>query len=395
MSKHTNITIVGAGFGGVKAALEIAKDRSKRITLISDRKHFQYYPALFSTATGHSYRESWVPLDEIFKNHSNVRLVHDTIERIDTSAKLLSGTSSYHYDTTILALGSVTTYFGIEGLDTFSYGIKSQEEIQRLQDHLWKEMSDGTDDEKRYVIIGAGPTGVELAGALGDYVLRLRKHFGIRKKRIHISLIEAAPRVLPRLSEQSSKRALKRLRSLGIHVQLNCKVERQTVDSLVVNGKSLLTQTVIWTSGVANAPFYASNPEAFSLNERGKVVVDKHMQACKDVYVIGDNANTPYAGLAQTALHDALFVSAHIGGKTGTYKAILPPCVIPIGDNWALFEWKGLKFGGWPGSLLRSAADVIGYHDVLPIGWAMKAWRAQRKTELHIPASLDTSAEEL
>lgn len=390
MTNKRNVTIVGAGFGGVKAALELAKDESNQITLISDRNYFQYYPALFSTATGHSYRESWVPLKDMFTEHSNVEIVTDTIMHIDTVAKTLTGSATYAYSTAILALGSVTTYFGIEGLDTFAYGIKSQSEIKRLQDHLWKEMSDGSDDEKHYVIIGAGPTGVELAGALGDYVLRLRKHFGIRKKRVTINLVEAAPRVLPRLSESSSSRAHTRLKKLGVHVELNRKVEKQTADSLVVNGKPLMTQTVIWTSGVANAPFYAANKESFNLNERGKVMVDEYMQAAKDVYVIGDNANTPYAGLAQTALHDAIFVSKHLQGSDKPYNVVLPACVIPIGDKWALFEWRKIKFGGLPGALLRSAADMIGYHDVLPISWAIKAWRAQSKKELKIPERLDT-----
>lgn len=389
MSKSVNVTIVGGGFGGVKTALELARDKSNHVTLISDRDFFQYYPALFSTATGHSYRESWVPLTNVFESHPNVKLVIDTITSIDHSAKLLKGSQSYHYDKLVMGLGSVTTYFGIEGLDTFSYGIKSQEEIRRLQAHLWQEMSDGSDDEKSYVVIGAGPTGVELAGALGDYVLRLRKHFGIKKKRVKINVIEAAPRVLPRLSEQSSKRALKRLKSLGVHVQLNCKVERQTADSLIVNGKPLMTQTVIWTSGVANAPFFAANKDTFTLNERGKVVVDEYMQAAKGLYVIGDNAATPFAGLAQTALHDAIYVAKHIQGKTSAkYKVVLPPCVIPIGEDWALFEYKNIRFGGRPGSMIRSAADMIGYHDVLPIGWAMKSWRSQRVQQLKIPEIL-------
>jgi NADH dehydrogenase len=388
MTKTLNVTIVGGGFGGVKAALELSKDSANRITLISDKTHFQYYPALFSTATGHSYRESWVPLQSIFAGHANVTLELDTIASIDTDAKLLRGERSYHYDDAILALGSVTTYFGIEGLDTYAYGIKSQEEIRRLQQHLWNEMSDGTDDEKHYVIIGAGPTGVELAGALGEYLRTLRKHFGIRKKKLSISLIEAAPRVLPRLSEASSRAAEARLRKLAVHVETNKKVERQTADSLVVNGRALKTQTVIWTSGVTNAPFYSANAASFQLNERGKVKVNEYLQAADHVYVIGDGADTKYAGLAQTALHDALFVVKHLEGSTKPYKPVLPPCVIPIGHNWALFEWGKLRFTGIPASIMRSAADMIGYHDVMPIGWAMKAWKAQSVKELRIPETL-------
>lgn len=390
MGKQLNVTIVGGGFGGVKTALELAREKSNRITLISDRDYFQYYPALFSTATGHDGRESFVPLADIFKSFPNVSLVKDKIESIDVSAQLLKGQRSYHYDKAVLALGSVTTYFGIEGLDTYAFGIKSQEEILRLQAHLWQEMSDGSDDEKHYVIIGAGPTGVELAGALGQYVRSLRKQFGIRKRRVTINLIEAAPRVLPRLSERSSKMAHARLKRLGVHVEVNRKVEKQTAEELIVNGKALSTQTVIWTSGVANAPFYKANESQFAFNERGKVKVDGHMRAAKHVYVIGDNADTPYAGLAQTALHDAIFVARHLAGKTGTYRAKLPPCVVPIGDGWALFEWGKLKFYGRPAAFMRTMADVIGYHDVLPIGWAFKAWRAQSKKQLRLPETIES-----
>ncbi|MBC7512602.1 FAD-dependent oxidoreductase [Candidatus Saccharibacteria bacterium] len=390
MSDNLNVTIVGGGFGGIKTALELAKNPSNRITLLSDRDYFQYYPALFSTATGHDSRESFVPLGAIFAAHKNVTIIRDSIQSIDTSARLLKGDSAYHYDTAVLALGSVTTYFGIDGLDTFAYGIKSQAEILKLQEHLWEEMSDGSDDEKHYVIIGAGPTGVELAGALGQYILTLRKQFGIRKKRVTINLIEAAPRVLPRLSEKTSAKALKHLRGLGVHVEVNKKVERQTAQELIVNGRPLATQTVIWTSGVTNAPFFKQNAEQLKLNERGKVVVDSYMMAAPNVYVIGDNADTPYAGLAQTALHDAMFVAKHLKGREKRYAVKLPPCVVPIGENWALFEWGRVRFYGRPAAIMRSLADVIGYHDVLPIGWAFKAWRAQSKKQLRMPATLNT-----
>jgi NADH dehydrogenase len=389
MRKQLDVTIVGGGFGGIKTALELANDRSNRITLISDKPNFQYYPALFQAATGHDHREAWVPLAHIFAKHPNVTLIHDTVTSIDTSAHLIKGKQSYHYETAVLAMGSVTTYFGIEGLDIYAYGIKSDAEIRRLQKHLWDEMQDGRDDEKHYVIIGAGPTGVELAGALGEYVLALRKHFGIAKKRVAINLVEAAPRILPRLSQPSSRRALRRLKQLGVNVETSKKVEKQTATDLMVNGRPLPTQTVIWTSGVANVPFYKQNEDQFNLNDRGKVVVDEYLRASAHVYVIGDNAATPYAGLAQTALHDAIFVAKHLRGAKRTYKAKNQPCVVPIGHGWALFEWGNIRFGGYIGGILRSLADIIGYHDVLPLGWAFKAWRAQEKQELRIPESFD------
>jgi len=380
------VTIVGGGFGGVKAALELAEHPNNHVTLISDKPDFQYYPALFATATGHSHRQSWIPLETIFDDWPNVELITEEKVNLHPDTRQLVGKQgTYDYKTLILALGSVTTYFGIEGLDTFSYGIKSQDEIRRLQNHLFEEMRDGSDDEKNYVIIGGGATGVELAGALGEYLLVLRRHFGIRKKRLRITLVEAAPRLLPRLSESTSRKAAARLKRLGVHVETDKKVERQTAESLMVSGRPLSTQTVIWTSGVTNAPFFNNNSEHFTINERGKVVVDEFMRARTGIYVIGDNAATPYAGLAQTALHDAQFVVRHLNGSKKTYRPVQPASVIPIGHHWAVFEWGRLRFAGWLGGFMRMSADLIGYHDVLPIGWAVKAWRSQDKQELRIP----------
>lgn len=385
-----NITIVGGGFGGVKAALELAKNKSAHVTLISNSQNFQYYPALYSTATGHSGKESWVPLSQIFRNCPNITLVYDEILTINPEKKQLKGkTSTYSYHILILALGSVTTYFGIEGLDTYSFGIKSEYEIRKLQQHLRDDMSDGREDETRYVIIGGGPTGVELAGALGEYIRSLRKHYKIAKKRLNITVVEASSRILPRGSVSISRRAKKRLESLGVRVETNKRVEKETADSLIINGKPLKTQTVIWTSGVANAPFFKNNAKYFTLNERGKVVVDAFMRARPSVYVIGDSAATPYSGMAQTALHDAQFVARHIRGDTMTpYKAVVPASVVPIGENWATFEWKNIKFAGWLGNIMREWADVIGYHDILPIGWAIDTWHAGKKRQLFLPKIL-------
>jgi NADH dehydrogenase len=378
------ITIVGGGFGGVKTALELSKNRHNHITVISNKTDFQYFPALYGTATGRSHLQSWVPLGTIFADKQNIDVVIDTITAVDPSAKELSSESGnkYPYENLVLALGTVTTYFGIEGLDQFTYGIKSEAEIKKLKHHLYQEMAEQREVEKQYVIIGGGPTGVELASALGSYIERLRVHHRLSRRHAKITLIEGAPRLLPRMSPKTSAKVLQRLKKLGVDVQLGKKVESASADGLKVSGKPLSSHTIIWTSGVANHPFFAANAEHFELAKNGRVVVNGSMRTKDGIYVIGDNAFTPYSGLAQTALHDAVFIGRNIkrhqaGKSVKKYRPVAPPVVVPLGENWAAFEWHFLRFYGWPASMLRRAADIIGYSDVLPLGQALGTWRAQ------------------
>jgi NADH dehydrogenase len=292
----------------------------------------------------------------------------------------------YDYDHLVMALGAITTYFGIEGLDHFSYGIKSEDEIRKLKQHLYHEMADLHEIEKQYVIVGGGPTGVELASALGAYIKRLRIHHNLPHGRIGITLVEGSPRLLPRMHPTTSKKVQKQLKKLGVHVEVGKRVESATADGLIINGKPLQSHTIIWTSGVANNPFFAGNADHFELAKNGKVVVNEYLRTKDGVHVIGDNAFTPYSGLAQTALHDALFVAKNISRhqkskRLKKYKAVMPPVVVPVGENWAAFEWRFLRLYGWPAGLLRKAADMIGYHDILPLGRALGEWRAQTVVE--------------
>jgi NADH dehydrogenase len=383
-----DITIVGGGFGGIKSALELAKDSKNRVTLISDKRDFQYYPALYGAATGRSHLESWVPLGEIFAGKNNIIIQIDTIVTIDPVKKVLIGSSGkeYVYEKCILALGSVTTYFGLKGLDMYAHGIKSAAEIKSLKHSLYTDIAEHKNIDAHYVVIGGGPTGVELAAALGSYIGRLCEHYGVENKGIQIDLVEAAPRILPKMAAKTSSVVLKRLQKLGVVVQTGVSVESASPNEVVIDGKALKTHTVIWTSGVANHPFYKANETHFKFAPNGRVAVDEYMLAAPDVYVIGDNAATPYTGLAQTALHDALFVTANLRRvklhlPLKKYKAIMPVFVVPVGENWAVVEWHKLHFSGWVASLIRRAADLIGYSDVLPLGQALGVWRADRIME--------------
>ena len=373
------VVIVGGGFGGVKAALELVKDKKVSVTLVTDKDHFLFYPALYSTATGRSWQQSVLPLSEIFKN-DRIKVVRDSVVGLDTVRRFVVTTQGQvHYDRVIFALGVVTSYFGIAGLDTYSFSIKSATEIERFKKHLHDELTSEQRLDKNYIIVGAGPTGVELAASLTGYLRRIGKRHMVKNSRMRLSLVEAAPRVLPRMSERSSALITKQLKKVGVTVMTGKKVESEDDDSIIISGTDIPSKTVVWTSGVANHPFFAEHSDIFKLAPNGRVEVDSHLRVDKHIYVIGDNANTPYTGLAQTAIHDAHFVAKAIRADVRNqplpeYRPRKQPVVVPVGENWALFEYGPLRFSGWLGSLVLRAAHLMGYLDFFPATTAARIW---------------------
>ena len=379
-----NVVIVGGGFGGVKTALELAKDKKMNVTLVSDRDHFLFYPALYSTATGRSRKQSIIPLSQLF-NNSRVRVVQDTVISVDTARRLIiTNDHQLHYDRAVFALGVVTSYFGISGLDTYSYSIKSAYEIDRFKKHLHEEITSEKHLDKNYVIVGAGPTGVELSASLAHYLDRIASAHRIKHSRIRLSLVEAAPRVLPRMSERASALVTKRLESIGVTVMANKRVESEDDDSIIISGKDIPSKTVVWTSGVTNHPFFTEHTDIFPTAKNGRIDVDEHLKVDSRIYVIGDNANTPYTGLAQTAIYDGLYAAKAISAEARKqalpdYKPRNQPIVIPVGDNWAILEYGPIRITGFLGSLIHKAAGLIGYLDYFPIGKAMSLWGSENQ----------------
>lgn len=378
MAKKQRVLVVGAGFGGTKAALELADDEHFEVTLLSEDTELRYYPTLYHTATGGRRANSSIPLKKIFAD-KDVRLVQGTATTLDRRARAITAADGkiYPFDTLILALGVVTNYFNIPGLSDFSYSIKSQAEAARFKAHLHKQLVDDEHADLNYVIVGAGPTGIELAGALPGYLRRLMKNHGLPACTVHVDLIEAAPRLLPRLPNDTSRMVRRQLKRLGIKLYLGSAVQGETADELSVNGKAIRSHTVIWTAGVTNNPFFTANQ--FVMTKRGKVFVDVYLQAEDNIYVIGDNANTPFSGMAQTALHDGMFVAQNLkrqaaGKNLKSYRVKQPVSVIPAGPRWAAVCWGKLRIYGWLGWVLREAADLVGFHDLEPWAAAAKQW---------------------
>lgn len=385
-NKKHRALIVGGGFGGLKTALELSKDDRFGITLLSDEDHFRYYPTLYHTATGSSSDISSILLSDIFADLPQVNVVRGKAESINRDDKFVmtAAKEKIEYDVVIFALGMVTNYFGIPGLEDFAYGIKTVGDAEKLKKHLHKHITANKHPDLNYVVVGGGPTGIELAGVLGDYIKLICRNHGVKKESIHVDLVEAADRLLPRMPLSVSRKITRQLKKKGVKVYLDSSVKSQTQDELLVNDKPIRSHTVVWTAGVANHTFFTE--QKFQLAPNHKVRVDQFLQAEPGVYVIGDNADTPYSGMAQTALYDGVYIANNLirladNQPPAPYEAKKPIYVLPAGPEWAAVVWGRFHLYGRLGWMLRRAADFLAYHDYEPWFRATKHWIAKYKSE--------------
>lgn len=384
--KDQNIVIVGGGFGGVKTALELANKPGFRVRLITPGSNFEYHGALYRSATGSSPLEVVIPLQKILKRAHNVEIVHDTITAINPRRKTLRSEdgNEYVYDTVILALGNCINYFGIEGMDRHSFGMTTIAQTIELRHELvkWFKLPAA---EPHIAIIGAGPTGVELAGELKEFARRVAHKYQTKQAKPKITLIEGAERVLPLLDPVLSAKAYKRLKEYGVTVRLNTKVNSCEPGKVCLAGEDIEADVIVWTAGSQAVGFYREHPRVFKL-ERGRVIVDEFMRAKghDDIYVLGDNACTRFSGMAQTALHDAKFVARNLlrqqrGEKPVAYREWHPMYVVPIGGKWAILQTEKHQVSGYRGWLTRRQADRWIFRNFLPYKQAIKQWRRGNK----------------
>lgn len=384
-----NIVIVGGGFAGVKAARELSKRRIGRITLISNESFFLHHATLYATATGKNASASVIPLRSIFEDHPRVNIVKDEITSLDASKKTVKGKrGTYPYDVLIMAIGSVTNYFNIKGLRQYAYGISTYDDIKEFTEHINKQITKDNMD-KRYFVIGAGPSGVELAGALQEHIKSLIKLYRLGKQSTAVALVEAAPRVLPALSKTASKIVLRRLRKLKVLVLKNKRVEGLNKNAVIIDGTEHDTKTVIWTSGAANNPFFKKHGSIFKLTANGRVVVDQYLRAQKDIFVLGDNNNVKYSGMAWPAMQQATYVAKYLAKKRTMqtprpFKPKSVPTGIPVGSKWGYVEWKGVYAAGKLGHLIRRLMELYGYAQLVPLKKAVPIWRSLNIPQVEI-----------
>ncbi len=379
------VLIIGGGFAGIKAALDLSSDEHFDITLLSNKDAFNYYPTLYHVATGGSRANSYIPLRELLDG-KNIRIAQGEAVSLDRKTKAISTKDGvvFNYDTLVLALGVVTNYFNIPGLKELSYGVKSIEDVERLKAHLHNQLINDHHPDLNYVVVGAGPTGIELAAALPEYLHRLMKQHSIDPVPIHIDLIEASPRLLPNLPRDSARAIQRRLRKLGVRIYCGKAVQGQTANELIVGDKPIQSHTVIWTAGTGINPFFQANQ--FILTPKHHVATDIYLQAEDNIFVLGDNANTPFSGMAQTALRDGAFVAENLkrraeGKDMKSYKAVRPITIIPAGSGWAAVIYGKLRIYGRLGWALRQAADARAYSDYEPWLKAGRQWLSYYNVE--------------
>ncbi len=385
------IVIAGGGFAGITAALHLEKKRlsNTKIVLVADKPHFEYHAALYRLVTGSSPLEVCIPLREIFEG-KHVEVIEDRITELQRENQTLVGSSGsrYHYDYLILGLGSETNYFNIPGLKEYSYGMKSITEALRLKQHITETLLTCKIDftnkveqicDAHFVVIGAGATGVEMAGQLIVYARALANEYGIDPALVSVELIEGAPKILPALPKEFTDRIEHHLRGLGINIFLNRSIERAECEEVFLKDMKMRARTVIWTAGVRANMHYEN--WKLPIDKRGKVEVDEHLRL-KDtpqVFVVGDGAATKFSGWAQTAMYDGKHAGEVIARTILTdtalpaYAPTMPINAIPAGPEWAGVLWGGMKFYGRIGWWLRRLEDLHIFMAILPFP---KAWKA-------------------
>lgn len=382
------ILIIGGGFAGVRTALDLAKKNRDHfeILLVSDRDYLLYYPSMFQVVSHETSAHMYIPLVDIFANTS-VQLVQDRIVDFDIANKSALGSSGAMYtgDYLVMALGSQMNYFNIEGVGDISYNFTNRADANslksRVSDMFAKHHACGKEEllvALHFIIVGGGPSGVEFAGELAQHTRKLAVHYDLPESLITIDLVERNERLLAKLPKKASDEVAKRLRVLGVNLLLNRALVKSKSWTTFLSDMTLGAKTVVWTAGtkpVEDSQFI----EGFEYSKRGKIQVDSYLQAVnyQNVFVLGDNADTSFSGLAQTAIHHGQFVAKVIKADLlGKVRPVYHPrtnsFAIPVGRGWAVLVHRGYVLAGQAAWLLRHMIDFRFYKSILSF---KQAWR--------------------
>ena len=382
MSERRKVVIIGGGFGGLSAAQHLNSSLVD-VTLIDRRNYHLFQPLLYQVATGSlSPGEIASPLRSVLSRQKNTRVWLGTVVDVDPDSKrvILADGAMVPYDSLIIAAGSETSHFGHNDWQQWAPGLKSLEEATTIRHKILYafEVAERLSDprERRawltFVIVGAGPTGVELSGAIAEIARQtLKNDFrSINPGEAQIILMDGGPRILTSFSEDLSVKAARSLANLGVQVRCGAMVKHINEEGLTIESEkgadSIAAKTVVWAGGITGSPLgriLASRTNA-ETDKGGRVKVrpDLTIPNYPDIYVIGDLASAmdekgkPLPGLAQVAMQGGAYVAKAILRKVKGQQE-LPP--------FQYFDKGALAVIG----RAAAVADVFGAHLSGLIAW--------------------------
>lgn len=294
------IVIIGGGFAGLNLAKHL--DKHKYSVKVIDRNNFHCFPPLFYqiASSGLDAGNICFPFRREFKKYGNVTYHMGHVKNIDTALRQV--TTSYEtldYDHLVIAAGTTNNFFGIEGLDKEVFGIKTVAEASHTRDEILDRLERGAichdpvrrRELLRFLVVGGGPSGVEIAGALGEmkkYILP-KEYPELSADDVNITLVEGSDRLLGAMGEKSSQKALQELRSLMVDVRLGTLMKDYRDKTVTfADGKQEHWETVIWTAGIKGEPMPGLNPDCIGRGGRIKVDEYNRVEGLENVYAIGD-----------------------------------------------------------------------------------------------------------
>lgn len=386
------VVIIGAGFGGLEAAKTLAK-AAVRVTLIDRRNHHLFQPLLYQVATaGLAPTQIATPIRGILRKQHNVEVMLGEVNAIDLERKAaIVGERRAPFDYLIVATGARHSYFGNDAWEPFAPGLKTLEDAVELRKRIligFERAEFEPDPVERarlttFVIVGGGPTGVEMAGAIAELAKRAlaRDYRSIDPSSTRIVLVEAAPRLLAAFPEDLAEHARKALVKLGVEVRLNAPVRNVDADGVMIDGERIESRCVIWAAGVQSSP--AAHWLGADADRAGRVRVDARMRlpGRDDVFVIGDCARAegedgkPLPGVAPVAKQQGAYAAKAIRAALEN-KSIKPfrykdyGNLATIGRSAAVADFNGFHLKGFIGWVVWSAAHIyylIGFRNRIAV----------------------------
>lgn len=374
-NRRPRVVIVGAGFGGLAVARTLRR-APVEVVLIDRANHHLFTPLLYQVATADlGPGDIASPIRQILRRQRNAQVLLAEAEGVDLDGRQVQlrlpdgGLRQEPFDFLILATGVRASYFGHDDWERHAPSLKTLQDATALRDRvlaaferaeLEPEEGERRDELLTFVLVGAGPTGVEMAGALAELAREtlVRDFRRIDPRRARVVLLEAGPRILPGFDERLARRAAARLAGMGVEVRCGRPVEAIDADGVVVGGTRLAAATVAWTAGVAPTPAAAWLGASVDRSGRVRVASDLSVPGRGELFAIGDVAfveqdGRALPGVAQVALQQGRYVARLIAARLAG-GPVPPPFryrdlgnMAVVGRNFALLERRSLRLGGY------------------------------------------------